>query len=224
MMDNDDTQTTYPSEMESTEEFNDDDLVVEDLEENRHDQLPSVEEVKANLPSTTSSGNRKRTIFLILAILGVVALFATAIAIGKKKNKKTHGPGGRTQAVLDFLFHNEVSTKPSLTDTYSAQHRAAVFVADADAYRMDLTEQTMHKFVERYVFALIYYHFGGSNWIHKLNFLDATDHCDWWEEFGSISGETIRQGVKCDEKGHVVELNLGTNTTAAILDLEIDSH
>ena len=198
----------------SVEQEQPDTFVIEDLdedpEEQVHDQLPSVEEAKANLPA--SPANKKKLYLITAAIVGVIALLITTITLAVKKGKnKTvmHEPTGRAAEVIDFLFVNQISPLPSLEDPTSAQHRAAVFVADGDGYQMEFTHESRYRFLERFVLSMIYYHFNGHEWTHRLNFLSARDHCDWWQDFESNRGNTIRQGVICNDDGYVVGLNLG---------------
>jgi hypothetical protein len=205
---------------EPPEDHDHKDLVIEDLPED-HDledqfepqhSLPSVEEAKANLPNQ-KAGNLKKICLIVWAVLAVTAITVSGIAIGVKNSNNKEAvyeePNGRTEQVMDFIFDNEVSTLPNLKDVYSAQHRAAAFIADGDAYQIELSEENAAKFVERYVLTLLYYQFNGPEWTYNLKFLSDRDHCQWWDTFESASGEELRQGVICNEDGYVVELNLG---------------
>jgi hypothetical protein len=197
------------------------DLIIEDLPEDHYleDQLepqhslPSVEEAKANLPNQ-KAGNLKKICLIVWAVLAVTALTVSGIVISVKNNDNNkeavyEQPNGRIEQVMDFIFDNEVSTLPDLNDVYSAQHRAAGFIADGDAYQIELSEENAAKFVERYVLTLLYYQFNGPEWTYNYKFLSKRDHCEWWDTFESASGEELRQGVICNEDGYVVELNLG---------------
>jgi hypothetical protein len=193
-----------------------DDLVIEELpeddEEQVHDQLPSVEEAKANLAHKPSS-NGKKIYLLVAAVLAVVVITVSAIVIASNKNKNnapiSYSPTGRAADVIQFLWDNKVSALPTLEDSSYPQHLAAMFVADGDMYQMDLTEENAEKFVERYVLALLYYALGGADWNYQLKFLSSRDHCEWNQEFTTPAGKTLLDGVICNEDGHVIELNLG---------------
>jgi hypothetical protein len=188
-------------------------LIVEELPDDFedqavHDQLPSVEEAKANLPHK-SAGNSKRFCLLVTSILGAVALATAGIIFASKSKEDIYEPTGRMGDIVQFLYDNKISTLPDLRGGYTSQHRAAQFISDGDVYQMKHTKENSAQFVERYVLALLYYHFKGPEWTHQLQFLDGTDHCDWWMEYSTSSGENVRQGVQCNEDGDVVELNLG---------------
>jgi hypothetical protein len=186
-------------------------LPKDDEEQAVHDQLPDVEEAKANLQQN-SARKSKRLCLLVTLILGVIALTTAGIIFATKSKSKEDifDPTGRSmEGIVQFLYDNKISTLPDLHEEHTAQYQAALFIADSDAYQMELTKENSAQFVERYVLALLYYHFKGPEWNHQLKFLDGTDHCDWWEEYSSHSGETVRQGVQCNEDGDVVELDLG---------------
>jgi hypothetical protein len=194
-----------------------DDLIIEELpeddEEQVHDQLPSVEEAKANLAHKPSSNNRKKIYLLVAAVLAVVVITVSAIVIANNKNKNkapiSYSPTGRAAEVIQFLWDNKVSALPTLQDPSFPQHLAAMFVADGDLYQMQLTEENAEKFVERYVLSLLYYSLSGADWNYQLKFLSSRDHCEWNQRFTTPSGKTLLEGVVCNEDGYVKELNLG---------------
>jgi hypothetical protein len=186
-------------------------LLIEDLpeedDEQEHDQLPTVHEVKANLQGIHTQ-NRKKIYLVVAAVLGVAALIVSSFFLSTKTKKATIFET-RGEEVIQYLFDNQITELPDLYDTHSAQHRAAMFVADGDNYRMPMTQKTHLQFIERYVLALLYYHFTGPEWTYNLKFLDATHHCEWWQEFSTTAGDSLRMGVLCDDNGLVKKINLG---------------
>lgn len=189
---------------------NDDDLVIEDipdLEDHDHDQLPSVEEYKASVDHVSPRKNKKVWYLAFACTVLVVGVIVRSVAVSAVGSVEQ--PSRRLAAVTQFLFDNNVSNLPHLKDQTTSQHKAAAFVADGDAFRMELTDENANRFAERYILALIYYHTNGQNWLHRLNFLSPLDHCDWWHKYTSNEGKEVRQGVKCDGDGRVIELNLG---------------
>ena len=206
----------------------DDEIVVEDLPEEEapavHDQLPSVEEAKANLSyQPASNTNKKKKVLIGLGVLAILAAtigIIVAVATSFGKSSKTEVTlSGRAEDVVNFLFENHVTALPALKDRTFPQHKAALFVADGDAYQMDLdasNEIEVRRFIERYVLALVYYHYNGPKWNYQLNFLTAEDHCKWHQNFNIPSGRTIRLGVTCDNEedggnGFVTKLHLYQN-------------
>jgi hypothetical protein len=233
MSDDNTASTTYT--------INDDDLVVEDLleetspeetspeetspeetspsgdiEEQVHDQLPSVEEAKANLDyKPAGTGSLKRTICAGVAFL-LLVVGITLLAVFVPQSKKSSGAyvaTSRQEDVIQLLLHNKITPEPALRDRYSAQARAMQFVADGDYFQMAINEDTVEKFVERYVLVVLYYHFSGAEWTYKLNFMTSQDHCFWFQRFTTIAGDTLREGVMCDGDGYVTELMLGKSLT-----------
>jgi hypothetical protein len=221
----------------STFNINDDDLVVEDLreetnpeetspeetspsgdvEEQVHDQLPSVEAAKANLAyKPAGTGSLKRTICAGVAfVLLVVGITLLAVFVPKSKGSggSTYTPTSRQEDVIQLLLHNKITLEPLLRDRYSAQARAVQFVADGDFFQMAINEDTVEKFVERYVLVVLYYHFSGAEWTYKLNFMTSQSHCNWFQRFTTIAGDTLREGVLCNDDGYVTELMLGKSST-----------
>jgi hypothetical protein len=235
MMSDDNTASTYT--------INDDDLLVEDIPEETspegetspeetsqggdiegqvHDQLPSVEEAKANLehkPAGTPA--LKRTIcagvafVLLVVVITLLAVFVPKMS-SSTKSGSAYTPTSRQEDVIQLLLHNKITPEPALRDRYSAQARAVQFIADGDSFQMAINEDTVEKFVERYVLAILYYHFSGGTWTYKLNFLSSQDHCNWFQRFTTIAGDTLREGVLCNAEGHVTTLMLGKLSTFSL--------
>lgn len=193
-----------------------DDIVVEELpdsEAENHDQLPSVEEYKAGM-NTKSSSSWQMEYLISLAVTTLIVIIASVLTFTLKGKSSGSGgnPVGRTAAVEQFLFTNEVSTLPDLQSIGSPQHKATAFIADGDTLQMPLTAETSRRFVERYVLALLYYTYAGHEWTFSLKFLSGRDHCEWYDDLETSSGNVVRQGVICNDDGHVKSLNLGTST------------
>jgi hypothetical protein len=194
------------------------DIVVEDLPdvedpESRNQQLPSVEEYKSNVVPK-SSKTPKKTILIVFGIATVISLTIIGVVVAKKSKSESNSASalsGRTKLVEEFLFTNQISTLPQLREIGSPHHLATAFVADGDTLHLDFmaTQASAKRFVERYVLALLYYHFNGPGWTFNLKFLSGLDHCQWNDEFETSNGKNVRQGVICNEDGYVVELNLG---------------
>lgn len=197
-----------------------DDIVVEDLpsdydsEAQIHDQLPSVEEAKLNLGQRQPSGlvkriNRHKRCLLVTGLIALVTIIGITISASTNNSESSIGytPDSRFEDVMMFLFNNQISTLPTLEDKQTAEHRAALFVADGDMYQSEMTEENIHKFVERYILALLYYQFNGPEWTNNYHFLSARDHCTWTTTVTRPAG-TFVKGVTCNEDGYVTGLDL----------------
>jgi hypothetical protein len=186
-----------------------DNLDLEDLQV--HDQLPSVEEYKANLPSNQIGCSRKTWMACgILSIAAFLLVGFTVAVVGKANvvERAYDTPVDRTEEMVQFLFKNKITPLPLLEDAGSPQRRAAQFLAYGDAYKMELTSDNAARFVERYALATIWYHFHGQEWNYPLNFMTAIDVCKWHTRFYTASGSSINEGVMCDENGYVAKLIL----------------
>mmetsp|Transcript_3652 Transcript_3652/g.8820 ORF Transcript_3652/g.8820 Transcript_3652/m.8820 type:complete len:245 (-) Transcript_3652:1341-2075(-) len=179
-----------------------------------HDQLPTVEEMKArsSVDPAVVAANRARTKKRCIITLGticfiVIVLVAIIVPVKNNKNSKSSSPSvelsGRSADVIDFLYTEGVSPLPALEDLYSAQHRAAIFVGDGDVYQAPVGQ----KLIERYVLSLIYYYFDGPEWTNSFKFLSGRDHCEWFTTETRPLG-TILKGVNCNDEGYVTGLDL----------------
>jgi len=181
-----------------------------------HDQLPSVEEAKANLSPLPATKSKQKTFVIGALILLVVAgLGGVIVALAKgNKHEQAIEISTRGEEIIEFLFDLGVSALPALKDPTFAQHKAAMFVADGDNFKMDYTgsPEAAKRFVERFVLVTLFYHFNGPQWNYNLNFLSAQDHCNWFSKFETASSDKkILLGVKCDENGFVTALQLNQN-------------
>ena len=175
------------------------------FEESRHDQLPSIKEAKMTTPPSCLHLNK----FKVWAVV-LVGLVIISVGVLITQRNKQRQPPDRLSAIISFLAKNQISPALLLTDQSSPQHRAAQFLANGDAYNMALNEITSRRFVERYVLAVLWYQLNGSQWTYKAKFMSAQDHCNWFENLKSTSGNALHEGVLCDSDGYVSALNLGT--------------
>lgn len=190
-------------------------VTFEDLEDQPiHDQLPSVEEAKATLSHLPSNHGKKRRLCYIGAGIAVLITLITIIAVAVSNNKSNKNTSieltGRYQEVVKFLYGNGISNLPSFGERESPQHLAALFVADADLFNAEMSDANLHRFVERYVLAVIYFETKGPEWTNNYKFLSAHDHCDWREEVTRPAG-TFVKGVECNSDGRVIGLDLSHN-------------
>jgi hypothetical protein len=184
----------------------------DDLEEDAlHDQLPSMDEYKADMGTPVTSGSRGTAISCIFLLVIGISTFSAAIftSIRNTERQAAMEFHDKTEAVVQFLLKHEVALEPELRMNASPQRRAAQFIADGDAYRMAYTEENAARFIDRYVVAVLWYQFGGHDWTYQFNFMSASDVCDWYTRFTTANGDTIREGVLCDANGRVQKIMLG---------------
>jgi hypothetical protein len=184
----------------------------DDLEEAVHDQLPSLNEYNAKMgtPAVTGGAGPSISCIILLAIGIFTFLSLIFVSIGKREREAAMEFHDKTEAVVQFLLERKVALEPALRMNASPQRQAAQFIADGDAYRMAHTEDNAARFIDRYVLAVLWYQFGGKDWIYQLNFMSSSDVCDWYTRFTTANGDTIHEGVLCDEKnGRVQKIMLG---------------
>jgi hypothetical protein len=230
--------TRMSSEMTTTPTFGDDpfptQIDADNLEEEQpdHDQLPSVEEVKVDLGNGAAKAfifrrkYQRRTLLLVVAAL--VALAVSTIVLSVKREQKNHSAGGvnefdfesegegvrdpaeRIEEVMQFLLEHDATEEPRLRFPGSPQNLAAKYLAvgDRHTYYWELTPENAQLFAERFALATFYYHFHGPEWTYQLNFLSNFDTCNWFTRYLTAGGDTIREGVTCDNEGFVTKLIL----------------
>ncbi len=100
-----------------------------------------------------------------------------------------------------------------MQDRTTFQYNALDWLANEDAWAVDINSVPPEVFVERYVLALLFFSTNGPAWRQGLNFLEPTSVCEW---SGQISngivinavGQIPDNGVLCD--GNVTALKMGT--------------
>jgi hypothetical protein len=133
---------------------------------------------------------------LVLLVLG-----ATSILWGTRTSSSSKKPlGHRFPQVKKFLIENQISLQSDLEQTNSPQYQAALWIADHDPFQAVLpphssgssnhtaqarmTPNSYLTFVERYVFAVLYYALDGpASWSERMNFLSPTHVCTWYHDF-----------------------------------------
>ena len=188
-----------------------------------HDQLPSVEEVKASkayLPTARLiAASHRRKLYttiaaaalaaMVLSVVISVGVFKTSNKNNKKQSVVVHDEG-RYEEVVKYIFSSKVSSLPSFREVGSPEHNAAAFISNGDAFNMtmtDIDELGKRRFMERYVLALLYYQSAGDHWNDNYNFLGPFDHCDWHSEYSTPQGRFMK-GVQCNDDGFVIHLDL----------------
>eukprot|EP00535_Pseudo-nitzschia_heimii_P011304 CAMPEP_0197192880 /NCGR_PEP_ID=MMETSP1423-20130617/25947_1 /TAXON_ID=476441 /ORGANISM="Pseudo-nitzschia heimii, Strain UNC1101" /LENGTH=707 /DNA_ID=CAMNT_0042645877 /DNA_START=84 /DNA_END=2207 /DNA_ORIENTATION=- len=210
---------------------------------NIHDQLPSVEEVKASnayLPTARllAKGHRRKMLLIVLGAAFAAIVLSVTISVGvfhsENKNKNNQKKQNRIpqatpvtdsntyvkdrfEEISTFVFDHHVSTLPNLRNTKSPEFRAAQFLAGGDAYNATIGtyfSDEGRRLVERYVLALFYYQTSGVHWDDDYNFLHPIDHCKWHSKYTTPQGTFIK-GIVCDENGFVTSMDVSNNNVKA---------
>ena len=159
--------------------------------------------------------NRDYVLFCFLAIVVVIAIVCVAFlrntnSSGNSNKQKKHQTP--IDEIIEILYSEKVSFISDLSTPGTSQNRAATFVSrqvPSSGLRLKNNQDMIQRYIERYVLAVLYYHFEGTTWNYELNFLSQSDHCNWWAEFATPRGQKSREGVLCNADGYVIGLNLG---------------
>ncbi|VEU43972.1 unnamed protein product [Pseudo-nitzschia multistriata] len=188
-----------------------------------HDQLPSVEEVKASsayLPTAILlAKNHRRKLYMAMAGAAVVAVLLSVIisvGVSSKSSKSSKAMSinqedfeNRLQEIIDTLAPS-VSKLPEMMHPESPQYHAAQFLAVGDEKHLDFNGKDGWRTTQRYILAVLFYSMNGMSWDDSFNFMSTRDHCDWNKEFNTPRGRILK-GVQCDDRGSVVDLDLSNN-------------
>jgi hypothetical protein len=109
----------------------------------------------------------------------------------------------RFEQTIDYLVAVGVSPRSALETAGTPQNRAATWISNEDQFQMDVPVQAgtasglqpHTRFTERYALAVLFFDTDGANWKYKLRFLEPVDHCDWYQDFVTTTGNIVRQGV-----------------------------
>jgi hypothetical protein len=162
-----------------------------------HDQLPSVDEAKANadLTGAVSKPNRRcfRICMLVCCCLCclVILILVLAVVVAQSetqdvyRNQQHHGGHGMATLApgtfeprVDFVreFLSSFSDAHKIMQEGSPQFKASRWIADEDTFHLPTSDAS---FVERYALAVIYFAMDGPKWPTNLGFLSPKRTCDW---------------------------------------------
>lgn len=211
-------EPTSPNVVEPIEDPDAADLEDEPI----HDQLPSVEEAKANvdLDGDDSKVKRSRGRFCLYTCCciccGVIILLILAVIIPQLESQGRSGsrskyngpstlPPGAFEPRVDYVrnFLSAFSDQEELNRVGSPQNRASRWIADEDVLHLPIDDPT---FVERYALAVFYYSTGGPAWPLHLGFMTERSTCDWFHiGFGS-DDKPKHVGANCQGGDKVQQL------------------
>jgi hypothetical protein len=201
-------------------------------EDNLHEQLPSVEEIRMSAASTRT---RKHTGggFGGVAIIALAAVCILALIIGLSaglsgNSKSASAPVVDTPAVTDspttsptMLSRMDATiallsqiTDADVSNLATPQGQAAHWMAIDDGMQLEVptttedADDTYDSFVERWVLAIIYYQMNGASWDIQFGWLGDTSVCDWENAYPASDGRANRMaGIGC-HNGRVSDISL----------------
>ena len=196
-----------------------------DEEEQVHDQLPSVEEIRANASVASSSPLRIRWGIVGCLILAIVLGAGIGLVVGladKNRSSSSASAGGstnfpsRSSSVKVWLMKEGLAATDDLSDADSPQYKAAEWISDDDPLRVPIPEdkkESRTAFVERYALAVFFFATSGDEWAFNLGFVSGKLTCSWNRSIvspGRNPGETqtFDVGAMCNTAAEVTSLNL----------------
>jgi hypothetical protein len=192
--DDDDDDDSYNDDDDSNSDYDDDDD--DDDEEGQviHDQLPTVEEIHAQLrpaPSEKGKGLRKCGYFIcFILFLCAVILPPLIISFNTRYEK-------RKEDITKMLLSQNIAKSSELNDPSTPQAQALDFLAKEEFDNAGLSND---KFIERYTLTILYYSTGGPQWKFPLKFLEPVDACFWNSFFmNQNNGDISQEGAVCDD-------------------------
>jgi Leucine rich repeat len=165
-------------------------------------------------PQSGAAKRRKLKVALAVALVVVlVAVVAGVVAGGGGNTASTPvdtddesalaDQPHRLKEVLDFIVREGWTPEKVLQNTTSPQYLAAHWLADLDGRNVQV--EGKGEFPSRYALAVLYYATHGQDWRYRINWLTDHDACLWSSTWPGLSGRTIKVGVICPDRTHVVE-------------------
>ncbi|KAL3933776.1 MAG: hypothetical protein SGARI_003631, partial [Bacillariaceae sp.] len=178
----------------------------------QHDQLPTVEEIKAkqfldqdqqNASAVSQKEKRKRQLMWVgVGMLGVVALILLIVATTKQRRQHS--------AITAITKTTRISRPQVFDNPHSPQSKALHWMLHQDSLRLPLPTQYNDPFVQRYIVAVLVFSVASENMTklrQDFNFLTAQHECSWNADFqqigedGAVLEGTIETlGFLCEEE------------------------
>jgi hypothetical protein len=148
-------------------------------------------------------------LIVLLAVAGIFIGFGLAASSALRGRHDTV-LSPRLEATINALSDAGISTRQDLTRSSTPQYQAALWISDNDPEQLGFPSTSIDssRFVQRYVLALLYYTWEGSNWINGLQFISESHECSWFESVKDENGERFALGVACNDDLEVENLLL----------------
>lgn len=142
------------------------------------------------------------SVCLLAAVLVQYLVFGTPPA--ETPRDFFHFVQGDTDAYLairDYIVNvAEVSQQEAFDQTTTPQYLAAQWIAHGDPLNMPIPIFKDVQYSERYIMALLFFAFGGTEWTYQYNFLSGDHICTWFQEFTLQDGSSVLYGIhRCRE-------------------------
>lgn len=200
-----------------------------------------------SITATTDRNNKKkswRLYAILIAIVALVFLIIVPAVVVSNNNKEEKNQASASDSasdedaedrprpafaeIIEFVIAQNVSSQIDVMTPDTPQYKAALWLMQDDPANIpvptnsDINEYDGYRYMTRYVMAVNYFAFNGTNWEVDINFMTGADICDW-NKLVVINGNPDEIGLFCfntavqTEEGTVIKripssLQLGMNT------------
>jgi hypothetical protein len=198
----------------------------ESYDEEQHDQLPNVDEYKAQV----GHREQKPSFWGTFCCLTILTIVVTVVAVVLAQLKE--GIGRATKNAHPFIHYNSekfLQVKEYVTTVRGISHQdnfevdtsptfiAAQWMAHGDEANHTVPQVADLSYDERFALAVLYFATGGhKDWHYEVNFMGKGHVCTWFNSYTKLSGEQDVFGVsgcKNDEKGRMYPSVLHLSTS-----------
>jgi len=126
-----------------------------------------------------------------------------------------------------ITFLSEISSVEDLLTEGTPQFLAARWISNVDQLHYEIPSSdndapSSHRFVQRYVLAVLFFALGGEGWHEDLEFLSNEDECAWYNTVRVADGQQYAHGVTCGGLGlHVRDIYIPSNNLVGSIPSEI---
>ena len=164
----------------------------------------------------TDRKNNKKVcrLYALLAAVVVLVFFVIipAVVVSKNKNNKSlqDRPRPTFDEIAEYIIDQGISTVSDVWGPETPQYQAAMWLMQDDPANVpvpttsDISTYDGYRYMTRYVMAVNYFAFNGSNWDVDLNWMTESDVCNWNEDV-VINGIPEKIGLFCFNDGEKAE-------------------
>jgi hypothetical protein len=162
----------------------------------RHSIWPGATSTRDTTATTNNIHHKtsRRRIWAALIVIAVIVLLVITPAVIVRNNQNDTNnevlsnedrPRPTYDDIVTFVVGQNISSESDVTNLRSSQSRAIYWLMNDDPANVpvpvpsDSTTYDGYMYMVRYVMALNYFAFQGSNWVADLNFMSEKDVCNW---------------------------------------------
>lgn len=200
-----------------------------------------------SITATTDRNNKKKSwrlyaILIAIVVLVFLVIVPAVVVSNNNKEEKNQASASDENAddnaedrprptfaeIIEFVIAQNISSEIDVLTPDTPQYKAALWLMQDDPANIavptnsDINEYDGYRYMTRYVMAVNYFAFNGTNWEVDINWMTGEDICDWNKQL-VINGDVDEIGLFCfntgvqTEEGTVIKripssLQLGMNT------------